>query len=45
MAGGLVEYGSMIFGMRSIWLLLAAVYGVAWFASRVPLLAGAGGRR
>jgi SAM-dependent methyltransferase len=29
MGGGLVEYASMIIGMRAIWLVLVAVYGLA----------------
>jgi len=33
MAGGLVEYASMILGMRAIWLILVSVYGLAWAAS------------
>jgi hypothetical protein len=33
MAGGLVEYASMVVGMRAIWLVLVGVYAVAWAAS------------
>jgi SAM-dependent methyltransferase len=38
MAGGLVEYLSMVIGLRAIWLLLVAVYAMAWLtsAARTP---------
>lgn len=30
MAGGVIEYLSMIFGMRAIWLIILAIYILAW---------------
>ena len=33
MAGGLVEYASMVVGMRMIWLIILGVYLLAWLAS------------
>jgi SAM-dependent methyltransferase len=30
MAGGLLEYASMAIGMRSVWLIVFAVYALAW---------------
>jgi hypothetical protein len=35
MAGGLLEYVSMATGMRTIWLLVLAVYGLAWLSTRL----------
>jgi hypothetical protein len=35
MAGGSVEYLSMLFGMRSIWLILVLVYFLAYLCSRL----------
>jgi SAM-dependent methyltransferase len=34
MAGGFAEYASMLFGMRSVWLVVFAVYALAWLTSR-----------
>ena len=33
MAGGLLEYASMAIGMRSVWLIVLAVYALAWASS------------
>ena len=41
MGGGLIEYVSMVIGMRSVWLLVLVVYLVAWLATRVAARAGA----
>jgi hypothetical protein len=30
MAGGVLEYSSMVVGMRSVWLIVLAVYALAW---------------
>jgi spermidine synthase len=40
MAGGLLEYTSMALGMRAVWLLVLAVYALAWVGTEV-----AGGAR
>ncbi len=34
MTGGLVEYVSMLIGMRAVWLLATGVYLAAWLAAR-----------
>jgi SAM-dependent methyltransferase len=41
MAGGLLEYVSMATGMRAIWLLVLAVYGLAWLSTRLATRASA----
>ena len=41
MAGGLLEYVSMATGMRAIWLLVLAVYGLAWLSTRFATRASA----
>ena len=33
MAGGLVEYVSMAIGMRAVWLIVLAVYALAWITT------------
>lgn len=35
MAGGLLEYASMVTGMRVIWLLATLIYGAAWLTARL----------
>jgi SAM-dependent methyltransferase len=35
MAGGLVEYASMLVGMRAIWLIAVLLYAGAWASSRL----------
>jgi SAM-dependent methyltransferase len=35
MAGGLIEYASMAVGMRSVWLIIALIYGLAWLSTGV----------
>ncbi len=37
MAGGLLEYASMAIGMRGIWLIALAVYGLAFAASQLAI--------
>lgn len=34
MAGGIVEYLSMILGVAPIWFIAAGIYGLAWYFSR-----------
>jgi hypothetical protein len=34
MAGGVLEYVSMLTGMRSVWLLVLAIYLLAWLFAR-----------
>jgi len=34
MGGGLIEYTSMVIGMRSVWLLVLVVYLMAWPETR-----------
>jgi hypothetical protein len=34
MAGGVLEYLSMLTGMRAVWLLVLAIYMLAWLAAR-----------
>jgi hypothetical protein len=34
MSGGFIEYFSMLFGLRAIWLIVIGVYFLAWFSSR-----------
>ncbi len=41
MGGGLIEYVSMLIGMRSVWLVVLGVYLMAWFATA---MADRGGR-
>jgi hypothetical protein len=45
MAGGVLEYVSMITGMRAVWLLVLVIYLLAWLAARrarlVPALSSA----
>ncbi len=33
MAGGLIEYLSMLIGMRQVWLVVLAIYALAWASS------------
>jgi hypothetical protein len=35
MAGGLLEYASMALGMRAVWLIVLAVYALAWISTEV----------
>lgn len=35
MAGGLVEYLSMLIGMRAVWLVVLGVYTAAWLTTRL----------
>ena len=34
MAGGVVEYVSMLIGMRGVWLVVLAIYLAAWLTTR-----------
>lgn len=43
MAGGLTEYTSMALGMRAVWLIVLAVYALAWISSELAAR-GARGR-
>ena len=37
MAGGLVEYLSMLIGMRAVWLVVLGVYAAAWLTTRLAV--------
>jgi cbb3-type cytochrome oxidase subunit 3 len=34
MAGGVLEYTSMLTGMRAVWLMVLVLYLIAWLAYR-----------